>query len=58
MEILFITICVLLVLAVSWVWASGIESMKNNHYDYKGEDFLDEKAPSWDDNKQHTENFN
>ncbi len=32
-------------------WVDGIDYMKENHPDYKGEDFLD-----WDDNKQHTEN--
>ena len=29
---------------------NGIDNMKENHPDYKGEDFLD-----WDDNKAHTE---
>ena len=38
------------VVIVSWIWATGIDNMKENHPDYKGEDFLD-----WDDNKAHTE---
>jgi hypothetical protein len=29
---------------------NGVSNMKENHPDYKGEDFLD-----WDDNKAHTE---
>jgi len=29
---------------------NGIDNMKENHPDYKGEDFLD-----WDDDKNHTE---
>lgn len=35
---------------VSWFWVKGIDNMKKNHPDYKGEDFL-----NWDDNKNHTE---
>jgi hypothetical protein len=45
---------IILILAISaslaWLWAGGIDYMKRNHPDYKGEDFLD-----WDDNKNHTE---
>ena len=26
---------------IAFFWAKGIENMKNNHPDYKGEDFLD-----------------
>lgn len=26
---------------ISWTWVSGIDNMKKNHPDYKGEDFLD-----------------
>ena len=29
---------------------NGIDNMKENHPDYKGEDFL-----NWDDDKNHTE---
>ena len=35
---------------VGILWVKGIDNMKENHPDYKGEDFLD-----WDDNKAHTE---
>jgi len=35
---------------ISWLWVRGIDNMKQNHPDYKGEDFL-----SWDDDKVHTE---
>ena len=39
-----------LVLIVSYAWATAISDMHEKHPDYKGEDFLD-----WDDNKNHTE---
>jgi len=35
---------------ISWLWVRGIDNMKQNHSDYKGEDFL-----NWGDNKVHTE---
>jgi len=35
---------------VGVLWVNGIDNMKENHPDYKGEDFLD-----WDDDKIHTE---
>ena len=38
------------VVIVSWFWATGIDNMKENHPDYKGNDFL-----NWDDDKIHTE---
>ena len=48
---------------VSYFWVRGIDYMKENHPDYKGEDFLDwgndvTKAAGrdgWDDNAVHTE---
>lgn len=39
-----------LVLIVSYAWATAISNMNEKHPDYKGHDFLD-----WDDNKNHTE---
>ena len=45
-----IIISVAIAAIVAWFWADGIDKMKQNHPDYKGEDFLD-----WDDNKNHTE---
>lgn len=30
-------------LTIAWLWAGGIDYMKKNHPDYKGEDFL-----NWD----------
>jgi hypothetical protein len=27
---------------IAWLWSNGIEDIKTNHPDYKGEDFLDE----------------
>lgn len=35
---------------ISIFWVRGIDYIKENHPDYKGEDFL-----NWDDNKNHTE---
>ena len=49
---------------LSWSWVKGIDYMKENHPDYKGEDFLDwgesdvtkmAGRDGWDDNKVHTE---
>ena len=46
--VFFIMFCITAL--VSWLWVRGIDNMKQNHPDYKGEDFL-----NWDDNKVHTE---
>jgi len=45
---------------LSWAWVKGISNMKENHPDYKGEDFLNTSAgrdnwDDWDDNMAHTE---
>ena len=48
---------------LSWSWVRGIDYMKENHPDYKGEDFLDwgddvtkmAGRDGWDDDKVHTE---
>ena len=49
---------------ISWVWVRGIDNMKKNHPDYKGEDFLNwdnedvtktAGRDGWDDNLVHTE---
>ena len=45
---------------LSWAWVKGISNMKENHPDYKGEDFLSTSAgrdhwDDWDDNMAHTE---
>ena len=48
---------------LSWSWVSGIDYMKENHPDYKGEDFLDEDdcvtktagRDAWDDNNIQAE---
>ena len=36
--------------SIAFLWANEIDKMKNEHPDYKGEDFL-----NWDDNKIHSE---
>ena len=47
---------------ISWRWVKAIDYMKENHPDYKGEDFLnwDNTTKSagrdlWDDNAIHSE---
>ena len=49
---------------ISWSWVSGIDYMKENHPDYKGEDFLEwgdadvtkiAGRDGWDDNTIHSE---
>jgi hypothetical protein len=50
---------------LSWVWVRGIDYMKENHPDYKGEDFLDcgeedcvtkmAGRDGWDDSSIHSE---
>lgn len=52
---------------LSWSWVRGIDYMKENHPDYKGEDLFDEDLfddsdvtktagrDGWDDNMVHTE---
>ena len=50
---------------LSWAWVRGISDMKENHPDYKGEDFLDwgedecvtktAGRDAWDDNNIHSE---
>ena len=54
MVTVFITMFVL-VCIISWAWVKGIDNMKKNHPDYKGEEFLnwDRKNDDWD--KTHTE---
>jgi hypothetical protein len=45
-----IIISLLVAAPISYLWVRGIDNMKKNHPDYKGEDFL-----NWDDNKIHSE---
>ena len=49
---------------ISWSWVRGIDYMKENHPDYKGEDFLDwgeddvtkiAGRDGWDDNAINSE---
>jgi len=45
---------------LSWAWVKGISDMKENHPDYKGDDFLHTSAgrdhwDDWDDNTVHAE---
>jgi hypothetical protein len=43
-------ITLIIVIPIAILWVRGIDNMKKNHPDYKGNDFL-----NWDDNKNHTE---
>jgi hypothetical protein len=45
-----ILIAAVVSIIVGILLVNGIDNMKENHPDYKGEDFLD-----WDDDKNHTE---
>jgi hypothetical protein len=36
-------IVLVLLTVLVWLWVGGIDYMKKNHPDYKGEDFLDER---------------
>ena len=57
-------VMVLFIGLISWSWVSGIDYMKENHPDYKGEDFLEwgdtdvtkiAGRDGWDDNTIHSE---
>jgi hypothetical protein len=38
-----IILIVAIVASLAWLWAGGIDYMKQNHPDYKGEDFFNEE---------------
>ena len=49
---LIVTILMVSFIAVlAWAWVRGINNMKDNHPDYKGEDFLD-----WGDDEEDKDN--
>jgi hypothetical protein len=60
-----IAVMVFFVALISWAWVRGIDYMKENHPDYKGEDFLDcgeedcvtkmAGRDGWDDSSIHSE---
>jgi hypothetical protein len=59
-----IIFCVASIALLSWAWVKGIDYMKENHPNYKGEDFLNWREndvtktagrDGWDDNTVHTE---
>ena len=43
----FIILIISFIATIAWLWAGGIDYMRENHPDYKGEDFL-----GWDKNKK------
>lgn len=55
---MFVVICFIVasVALISWAWVNGIDYMKENHPDYKGEDFLNSAGrDGWDDTTIYTE---
>ena len=62
-----IIFCVASTALLSWSWVRGINYMKENHPNYRGEDLFDDDLDSdnnitktagrdgWDDNKIHSE---
>jgi hypothetical protein len=64
---MFVVVLVMVIITalISWSWVNGIDYMKENHPDYKGEDFLDcdedecitkmAGRDGWDDNNIHSE---
>ena len=57
-----IVIAILIVAASSllaWAWVRGIDDMKDNHPDYKGEDFLNIKGDApWEDDEWDNNHHN
>jgi hypothetical protein len=61
----FVLFMVIATVLLSWSWVRGIDYMKENHPDYKGEDFLDcgeedcvtkmAGRDGWDDSSIHSE---
>ena len=53
MGYLVVILCSLFVSTIiAILWVKGIDNMKKNYPEYKGEDFL-----NWDEDKTNTENF-
>ena len=55
-----IAVMVFFTALISWSWVRGIDYMKENHPDYKGEDFLSTSAgrdlwDEYDEDTVHTE---
>ena len=48
---LIIAAIISVIIGITILWVDGINYMKENYPDYKGEDFL-----NWDEDKNHTEN--
>ena len=53
--LIMLFIAVISVISIVWVWESGIDYMKENHPDYKGEDFLNWDGENNDWDNTHTE---
>jgi hypothetical protein len=59
---MFVVVLVMVIVTalISWSWVNGIDYMKENHPDYKGEDFLSTSAgrdlwDEYDEDTVHTE---
>ena len=53
--LIMLFIAVISVISIVWVWVSGIDYMRENHPDYKGEDFLNWDGENNDWDNTHTE---
>ena len=53
--LIMLFIAVISVISIVWVWVSGIDYMRENHPDYKGEDFLNWDGENNDWDNIHTE---
>jgi len=41
--IVYVIVALALILGLALMWANGVDKMKENHPDYKGEDLFDEE---------------
>jgi nitrogen fixation-related uncharacterized protein len=39
---ILLSVCLMILCVICYFWIRGIDNMKNNHPDYKGEDLLDD----------------
>lgn len=46
--LVFILVAAAAIITTAALWISGIDYMKENHPDYKGEDLIDDDLEDWD----------
>lgn len=57
-QLFIFVICFMIALPLAILWVRGIDYMKQNHSDYKGEDFLEsekDNSSNWDTEPSHYE---